>query len=67
MSSWALTCKHCGQSFEHFEIGETLADYVLPPKPVFPPEGLECECPGCKAKATYQQNDLKFHLAKFRH
>jgi hypothetical protein len=25
-----------------------------------PPEGLEIECPHCKAKATYRPNELRY-------
>jgi hypothetical protein len=64
MPSWALTCKRCGEVFMYSEISETLADYFIPAKPEFPPEGLECECPNCKAKSTYQLNELTYQFAK---
>jgi hypothetical protein len=64
MASWALTCKRCGEVFTYSEISETLANYFSPTKPEFPPEGLECECPNCKAKSTYQQNELTYQFKK---
>jgi len=42
----------------HAEIGNTLVDYFLPKKPEVSTEGLEMECPECKTKYVYQQNEL---------
>jgi hypothetical protein len=60
MANWGLKCKHCGVIFAHSRIGETLVDYFMPAKPEFPPEGLERECPNCKTKCTYWQNELRY-------
>jgi rubredoxin len=60
MASWALTCKHCGWVFIHSNIGETLADYFVPSKPFFPPQGIESECPNCKVKRIYLKNELTY-------
>jgi hypothetical protein len=64
MASWALTCKHCGKMFTLSTIDQTLANYFDPGKPEFPPEGLECECPDCKAKATYQRHELTYQFER---
>ena len=40
--------------------GETLAEYFFPLKPKFPPEGVKCECPNCKCKFSYEQNELRY-------
>jgi hypothetical protein len=60
MASWALTCKNCGKVFTHWRISDKLADYFLSPKPAFPLEGLECECPNCRTKSNYRQNELRY-------
>jgi hypothetical protein len=60
MARWALQCKNCEQLFTHSKIGNTLADYFLPEKPKLPPEGLDIECPHCKAKATYRPSELRY-------
>ncbi len=60
MASWALTCKQCSQVFTHSQVSQTLADYFLPEKPKFPPAGFERECPNCKAKSIYQENELRY-------
>lgn len=64
MASWMLVCKRCGSEFEHSKIGDTLADYFLPAKPVIPSAGLKRECPHCKAESDYQQGELKFRVSK---
>jgi hypothetical protein len=61
MASWGLTCKGCGELFRYSEISETtLIDYFLPAKPEIAPEGVERECPGCKARFVYQRNELTY-------
>jgi hypothetical protein len=58
MARWVFTCKNCYKVFPHAEIGDTLADYFLPKKPEISSEGQELECPDCKTKSIYQQNEL---------
>jgi hypothetical protein len=58
MASWALACKNCRAVFTHSQIPDTLAEHFLPTRPEFPPEGLRCECPNCKAEFTYRQHEL---------
>jgi len=60
MASWVLTCRNCGEVFTHSQIGQALADYFIPAKPAFPPEGWERECPSCKSKSIYQQHELAY-------
>jgi hypothetical protein len=60
MAIWVLICKRCGETFAYSEIGESLLDYFFPKKPEIPLEGVECECPTCKAKFIYQQYELMF-------
>jgi hypothetical protein len=60
MASWALACKNCRAVFTHSEIPNTLVDFYLPMKPEFPPEGLRCECPNCKAESVYRASELTF-------
>jgi len=63
MARWVLTCKRCGEIFTYSQISEALADYFDPEKPKFPPKGLECECPNCKGKSSYQRTELTFRDA----
>lgn len=56
MTTWGLACKNCRATFTHSQIPDTLADYFLPTRPVFPPEGLRCECLNCKAESTYRDS-----------
>jgi hypothetical protein len=58
MARWVFTCKNCSKVVPHTEIGRTLMDYFLPKKPEVSTEGLEMECPECKTKYVYQQNEL---------
>jgi hypothetical protein len=64
MAKWFLECRNCGQAFTYSLIPDTLADFHLPSRPVFPAQGRERECPSCKTKATYQQTDLRFQNAR---
>ena len=66
MASWALACKNCRAVFTHSQIADTLAEYYLPTRPAFPPEGLERECPSCGSKSTYQRRDLTFRSERKR-
>jgi hypothetical protein len=36
MANWALNCKACGRSFTFADIEDTLENYFLPAKPLFP-------------------------------
>jgi hypothetical protein len=58
MARWVFTCKNCCKVVPHAEIGGTLMDYFFPKKPEVPVEGQELECPECKTKSIYQQNEL---------
>jgi uncharacterized C2H2 Zn-finger protein len=60
MAKWVLRCKNCDQVFTHSEISNTLANYFIAEKPEFSPSGTECECPHCKSKFTYKQNELRY-------
>jgi hypothetical protein len=60
MAVWVLICKRCGETFAYCEIGESLLDYLFPKKPEMSVEGVECECPTCKAKFVYLQYELVF-------
>jgi uncharacterized CHY-type Zn-finger protein len=62
MAVWGLHCKQCDEYFIHSRIGDTLADQFDPPKPKFPANGSELECPSCKAKFTYQQHELIYRF-----
>jgi hypothetical protein len=65
MANWGLTCKGCGQVFRYSEISEmTLVDYFLPTKPEIAAEGVERECPNCRAKFVYQGNELTYEALK---
>lgn len=66
MASWVLKCKNCRVVFTHSQISNTLADYYIPARPQFPPEGLERECPTCKVKSTYQQHELMYQSDRAR-
>jgi hypothetical protein len=59
-ASWALACKNCRAVVEHFPVPDTLANYYLPDRPKFPPEGLERECANCKVKSIYHATELTF-------
>ncbi len=70
MANWSLICKKCQFIFPHSEIGDSLAECFVSEKPKFPPEGVEWECPRCKARFTYVRYDLiyqksssSFHVA----
>jgi|HubBroStandDraft_2_1064218.scaffolds.fasta_scaffold02528_4 hypothetical protein len=60
MARWVFTCKNCFEIVPHTEIGGTLMDYFFPTKPKVPTEGQELECPQCKTKYVYQQNELRY-------
>lgn len=60
MAKWVLRCKNCDQLFPLCEISNTLANYFIAEKPKFPRSGMECECPRCKFKLTYKQNELRY-------
>ncbi|HTX13940.1 MAG TPA: hypothetical protein VMD77_01510 [Candidatus Baltobacteraceae bacterium] len=65
MANWGLTCKGCGATFRYSEITEaTLEDYLMPAKPDIPLEGMERECPRCKAKFTYQKSELIYQTRR---
>jgi hypothetical protein len=58
MPNWGLKCKLCGHSFTLAEIEDTLENYYLPIRPVFPKEGLLRECPVCFSRLTYLPTEL---------
>lgn len=60
MASWGLACKNCHAVFTHSQIPNTLADYYLPIRPEFPPDGLERECPNCKARPPTSEANSRF-------
>ena len=61
MAAWVLGCPACKSEFKHAKIIDTtLSDYLLPPKPTFPDEGLEMRCPNCANKTVYQQHELVY-------
>jgi hypothetical protein len=61
MASWVLQCLNCKSHFQHSEIEDSgLLNYFFTPKPPFPPEGSEFECPNCGHKGTYQRTDLVY-------
>jgi hypothetical protein len=64
MARWMLVCKRSRSEFEHSKIGDTLADYFLPAKPLILPNGLKRECPHCKAESDYQQGEANFRGSK---
>ncbi len=63
MANWSLGCKGCQFIFFFREIGDTLVESFVADKPKFPPEGLECECPRCKARFTYTRHELIYRLS----
>ncbi len=63
MASWLLDCKNCREAFPYSLMPDTLADYYLPSRPVFPANGRERQCPHCKTKSTYEPFDLRFQNA----
>jgi hypothetical protein len=61
MPSWKLTCQNCSESFTHSKVAVgNLANYFVPLKPEFRPEGQELQCPHCNTKAQYQRTDLRY-------
>lgn len=60
MASWSLACKNCNKAFAYSQIGDTLSEFFIPSRPEIPPEGVERECPSCKAKAIYKRNELRY-------
>jgi predicted nucleic-acid-binding Zn-ribbon protein len=61
MANWVLSCRKCKTNFEHSKIAVAgLANYFIPLKPEFPPDGIERECPNCGYKAFYQKTDIKY-------
>jgi DNA-directed RNA polymerase subunit RPC12/RpoP len=61
MASWVLSCTNCSSKFEHSRIDDTkLENYFIPPKPAFPPGGVELQCPKCGKKAMYQKGALMY-------
>lgn len=60
MASWSLACRNRNKRFAYSQIGDRLLDVLMPLRPEFPPDGVECECPHCKAKATYPINELRY-------
>lgn len=64
MGNWGLACKNCRATFTHSRVPDTLADYYLPTRPDFPPEGLERECPHCNSKSTYMAIELIYQSGR---
>jgi hypothetical protein len=59
MATWILQCPNWKTDFEHSQINDVgMASYYLPLKPDLPPKGVECTCPRCGSKATYQRKNL---------
>jgi hypothetical protein len=58
MPNWGLKCKQCSHTFTFAEIEDTLENYYVPVKPVFPKEGLLKECPHCAFKFRYLPHEL---------
>jgi hypothetical protein len=63
MSNWGLKCRECGHSFSFSEIEDTLENYYLPVRPIFPKEGLLRECPVCFSKRVYLSTELFYRAA----
>jgi hypothetical protein len=60
MANWLLDCKNCSEPFAYSVVPDALTAHHLPSPPAFPAQGRERECPHCKTKSTYRQNDLRF-------
>ena len=61
MPAWVLECVKCRLKFIHALIVDCgILNFEIPLKPVFPPEGISLECPGCKSTAIYQRFDLEY-------
>jgi hypothetical protein len=59
MADWVLQCTYCQRVFTHSRIKYVgWADFYVPRKPDFPPNGSEIECPECRHKTNYHQNNL---------
>ena len=63
MSRWVLSCAECNEDFTHAEKAEIQSLISDPftgrlPKPDFPDEGLELECPHCKKRSLYKKSQL---------
>lgn len=60
MARWVLECPSCNKEFTQSQIGTNLklADYYIVPKPDFPTDGLQLECPNCKKASLFQRHEL---------
>ena len=60
MASWVLICPKCNSAFAHSQVKDTLENFFLASKPIFPTGGTALDCPNCGHTATYQQTDLRY-------
>jgi len=68
MEQWVLNCRECNQDFAYTQDKLTktrAADDAfgwlgLEPKPDFPPDGLNLECPNCGTTSLYQRHQFLF-------
>jgi DNA-directed RNA polymerase subunit RPC12/RpoP len=63
MRRWVLNCAECDKEFTHTEKAEMQSPSSDPftgrlPKPDFPDEGLQLECPHCKKRSLYKKSQL---------
>ena len=63
MAAWALRCPNCNSKFAHAPVANTLENYYLPIKPIFPADGKLIHCPNCRHSHKYQQIDLIYEAA----
>jgi hypothetical protein len=57
MASWVLECVNCNIRPSK---KDSIENYFLPAKPVFPDGGQSMSCPHCGHSAMYQASDLRY-------
>jgi len=60
MASWNVTCPHCGKTFHHSTIEDTLRNQLWLEKPQLPKEGQSLACKNCGKKSVYKRTDLTY-------
>jgi hypothetical protein len=65
MAKSTLECRNFWASLKSLPIRQRrFADYLLPTKPDFPPDGFDIKCPNCGHVARYDRTDLIYEASK---
>ena len=65
MPQWVLVCPECKADLQLWNVDDrSLAEFLLPPKPVLPVNGIATLCSSCGKHGIYQSSDLTLRLLK---